>query len=421
MVQFNNREAIRISRAPTLGEPLDRPVRLMMYSHDSWGLGHLRRSLTIAGAVTERFEQADVLIVTGSPCATQFELPCRVDVLKLPAVSKSAQGQYISRHWPGRLADTLELRSRLILESYRAFDPHLVIVDHQLTGLHGEALPMLRAARGSGKILIYGMRDILDAPERVTRQWDSAAHNWALQECYDLICVYGTPEVFDPREAYPELGAHRDRVVFTGYVTSTMPRARWSAIPSFQKKVVVTMGGGEDGAERIAAYIEALALSPPDWTTHIVSGPLMPPCLASDLRQDIESRGLGELVEISQFSTNMKRQMYDADAIVSMAGYNTCAEIMQCGVPAVLLPRNTPRLEQLLRARKLESLGLARCITDLSPVLIRQAVEEALARGRPTSQTLPLDGLDSMCRLLGPLFERAGHSFEPRPAVVEAR
>lgn len=418
---LNNGDTIQIARAPGPREQLDQPVRLMMYSHDSWGLGHLRRSLTIAGAVTERFERADVLIVTGSPCATQFELPRRVDVLKLPAVSKSAQGQYVSRHWPGRLADTLELRRRLILESYRAFDPHLVIVDHQLTGLHGEALPMLRTARGSGKTLIYGMRDILDAPERVTRQWDSEAHRWALEECYDLICVYGTPEVFDPREEYAELAAHHDRVVFTGYVTSTMPGARWSAIPSFQKKVVVTMGGGEDGAERIAAYVAALALSPPDWTTHIVSGPLMPPHLVSELRQDIESRGLGEQVEISHFSTNMKNQLHGADAIVGMAGYNTCAEIMQCGVPAVLLPRSAPRQEQLIRARKLENFGFARCITDLSPVVIRQAVEEALAQDRPINQPLPLDGLESVCHLLGPLFERAGRSIGPRPAAVEAR
>ena len=76
-------------------------IRVLLYSHDSWGLGHLRRGLAIADAITTWFANADVLIITGSPCATQFELPARCDVLKLPAVSKDLQGLYIPRKLSG--------------------------------------------------------------------------------------------------------------------------------------------------------------------------------------------------------------------------------------------------------------------------------------------------------------------------------
>ena len=169
------------------------------------GLGHLRRSLAIAGEITAQFSHANALVVTGSPVATHFDLPERCDVLKLPAVSKDIEGEYVPRNLTGSISRTIELRERLIIESYRSFDPHLVIVDHQLIGMHGEALSMLREAREHGKSLVYGMRDVLDAPDKVAKAWDSPEHRWALHHAYDKIYVYGTPEVFDARMLYAAL------------------------------------------------------------------------------------------------------------------------------------------------------------------------------------------------------------------------
>ena len=397
------------------------PARLMIYSHDSWGLGHLRRSLAIAGAATLRFPNLNVLIVTGSPCATQFELPDRVDVMKLPAVSKANNGQYISRHWPGALAGTLELRSRLISESFRAFEPHVIIVDHQLTGLYDEALPMLHEARAAGRYLIYGMRDVLDAPETVARQWDSEAHRWALSEGFDRLCIYGSPDVFDPRVQYPELARLSDRIEFTGYMAPPESRARWPAIPSLRKKVLVMMGGGEDGGDRVEAYLEALSLGPPSWSSLVLVGPLMNPGQVNAIERLIDNRGLSDHVRISRFSNDVQRHMRDADAVVSMAGYNSCAEIMRCRVPAVLLPRKTPRVEQLIRARKLADLGLAQCLEEYAPQALRDAVEQALAGGVVEGDFPPLNGLESICRLLEPLLVNAElHANRHRPEEVVA-
>ncbi|NND43732.1 MAG: hypothetical protein HKN58_00310 [Xanthomonadales bacterium] len=394
------------------------PVRLLMYSHDSWGLGHLRRSLAIAGAVTGRIAGANVLIVTGSPCATQFELPERVDVLKLPAVSKADCGRYISRHWPGRLQGTLELRRRLINESYRAFDPQIVIVDHQLTGLYHEALPMLREARAAGKTLIYGMRDVLDAPETVAEQWRGDEQQWALHEGYDLICVYGTPEVYDPRIEYHELDRHRDRIVFSGYVAAPAPAFRWRAIPSLRRSVLVTMGGGGDGAERIRSYLAALSLAPPDWDSQIVCGPLLEHEQVDMLRGEISRLGLGDVVQLDRFSDDVPKRMREADAIVSMAGYNSCAEILQSRVPAVLMPRTQPRTEQLIRATQLERLELARCQTDHSPDALRQAVEAALQQHKPVGKVPSLDGLTRVCDLVESRVAAAPR--QPSPKQPEA-
>lgn len=380
------------------------PNRILLYSHDSFGLGHLRRNLAIAGALTTRDPRCNVLLVTGSPCATQFDIPTRCDVLKLPAVSKDELGRYIPRSLSGCVSKTVELRRRLILESYRAFDPHLVVVDHQLTGLHGEVLDVLKEAREKGRKLIYGMRDVLDAPTAVARGWDTLEHRWALTQAYDRICVYGVPEVFDPREQYRMLATVRDRIEFTGYIVAPPGDAPRQAIPSFNKKVLVTVGGGEDGHQRIEAYLEALRMKPVHWDSHIVTGPLMDPAWVRHFKRAVYRDGLADRVRVSRFHAHLPRLLRDADAVVSMAGYNSCAEIMQSGLPAVLLPRSRPRKEQIIRARRFEELGIAQCVSGEVPALVRHAVERALA-GRSAPARVPeLSGLDRLCDVVAHLL-----------------
>ncbi len=379
------------------------PLRVLLYSHDSCGLGHLRRGLAIAGGVVTRFSNADVLIVTGSPCATQFELPDRCDIVRLPAVGKDARGQYIPRKLSGLVSRIVELRSRLILASYNSFDPHIVIVDHQPTGLLGEALGMLRAARSDGKSVIYGMRDILDAPEVVATAWDSHEHRWVLAQAYDRICVYGTPEIFDPRIEYKVLAPYRHKIEFTGYIAAPLIKTKRRPSPSFRKRVLVTMGGGEDGHQSVDTYIRALKGSPADWDTHIVTGPLMDPTQVRHHKREIDRLGLADRVRIQRFSACLPRLMQESDLVVGMAGYNSCAEIMQCRVPAILLPRLQPRKEQLIRAQRLEEMGLARCLVNANPEQLRNAIEQALER-RDSMEGYPsLDGLETLCDMISSL------------------
>ena len=386
-------------------------MRLLLYSHDSWGLGHLRRSLAIARAITARFAEADVLIVTGSPCATQFELPDRCDVVKLPSVSKDMRGQYVSRTLSGCVSRTIELRSRLIVESYRSFDPHIVIVDHQLIGLQGEALGMLRAARSHGKTLIYGMRDVLDAPEVVARSWDTHESHWALTHAYDRIYIYGTPEVFDPCEEYEALKPFQHKIEFTGYIVAApQDMTRRQPIPSLRKKVLVTMGGGEDGQRGVDTYMQALQIKPAAWDSHIVTGPLMDQARVWHYEREIHRLGLADRVRISRYSAYLPQLVQESDAVVSMAGYNSCADIMKSRVPAILMPRLHPRKEQLIRAQRLEQMGLVSCLADADPEQLRDAIEQAVERQGSMEGYPSLDGLDTLCGMISSL---TGTGAEP--------
>ena len=53
--------------------------RFLFYCHDTFGLGHFRRTLSLAKHFTAMLPGAEALIVTGSPLAHAFELPPRVD------------------------------------------------------------------------------------------------------------------------------------------------------------------------------------------------------------------------------------------------------------------------------------------------------------------------------------------------------
>jgi len=375
-------------------------TRILLYSHDSWGLGHLRRSLAIAGAIQRKNSQAATLIVTGSPCATQFELPEGCDVMKLPAVSKDADGNYVPRKLGGHVSNAVQLRSRLISEAYRSFRPHIVIVDHQLTGLLNEALDMLQMARQDGCLLIYGMRDVLDEPKVVEAAWNQPEQQWALREAYDRIFIYGDPMVFDPSEAYASLRPYRSKIEFTGYIVAPIDLDDRMPVPSLRRRVMVTTGGGEDGGRHINKYIDALELAAVPWDSHIVTGPLVSDPWVRDIKRRVYGLGLAEQVRVSQFMPNIPSKLQQSDAVVSMAGYNTCSEIMQSGLPSILLPRQVPRREQLIRAKRLEQLGLADCLVDPSAEVLRERIMAALEQGRRPSVYPSLDGVDKICEML---------------------
>lgn len=398
-------------------------LRVLLYSHDSVGLGHLRRNLAIAGKINEAFPSSNVLILTGSSCATQFQVPDNTDLIKLPSVTKDESGAYVTGCFGGSVDDTLKFRSQLLVQTCMAFSPHLVIVDHQLIGLGGEALPMLREAKRQGAVLFFGMRDVKDGPETVKRAWDCPQCRWALEAGYDQICIYGEQAVFDPIQAYAPLLDRVRHCEFTGYIVpQTQNRQGRSEQDNLTRKnVVVTFGGGVDGHQRLLQYLTGLQNHQADWDSLIVTGPMMPQSKFREykaLASRIQPQGS---VRIKRFHSNLPGLFRKADAILSMAGYNSCVEIIQSGTPAVLMPRVFPRQEQLIRAQRLAELGLVRVITDESPDpehLINE-VEAALSTPLQVKRPLRLNGLDNLCRLMRVHLQASGYSQKSRVAADE--
>ena len=165
------------------------PKRVLMYSHDTMGLGHLRRCRAIAHSLVERQSDLSVLILSGSPIIGSFDFRTRVDFVRIPGVIKLRNGDYTSLNLHLDIEETLNLRSSIIKHTAEAFDPDLFIVDKEPWGLRGEVRPTLEMLKERGTPLVLGLRDVMDEPEKLLPEWERKNAVEALRDFYDEIWV----------------------------------------------------------------------------------------------------------------------------------------------------------------------------------------------------------------------------------------
>lgn len=369
-----------------------RPFRVLTYSHDSFGLGHLRRSVTLATALCARGPQVHALCLTGSPVPDLFPLPERCDLVKLPSIGKAANGDYVARRLPMPFAELSTLRSDLITATVRSFRPDLLLVDHTPAGPGGELLPVLQRLRSDHlqTRIVLGMRDVLDTPLRACAELHRDRVFDVLRECYDQVLVYGERAVFDPVTEYGFPEDVAAKVTFTGpVVPAAMRGSRIRTQPNEPRHIVVTTGGGEDGYELLRATIAALRgpLRGDSLIATIVAGPLLPEQAFADLMRAVQ----GDPRILLQRSTDAMAQLLaSADLVVGMGGYNTVYESLVRGVPLLVWPRRAPREEQWERCRRLAELGLLHLL-DAPDIADPHATAEAL-RAVLLSPTAPATG-----------------------------
>src|SRR5687767_3618976 len=145
--------------------------RLLVYSQDGLGLGHLRRTNTLARRFLAACPDACALLVSDSPLGTFFGVAPNQDYLKLPSIVKSQPGVWRGASLPISGDDLLSLRQDLLTSAALSFKPDLFVVDHMPHGALGELLPTLEALRSTDTRVVLGLRDIVDAPEIVRRRW----------------------------------------------------------------------------------------------------------------------------------------------------------------------------------------------------------------------------------------------------------
>ncbi len=164
-------------------------ARILMYSHDTFGLGHLRRCRTIAHALVERFKGLTVLIISGSQIAGAFGFKARVDFVKIPSVIKLYSGDYTSISDHIDIHDTLAMREALILQTAQLFDPDIFIVDKEPMGMKGEIEATLTALKENHCKTVLGLRDVMDSPELLKEEWEKKGAIDKIDALYDEIWV----------------------------------------------------------------------------------------------------------------------------------------------------------------------------------------------------------------------------------------
>ena len=367
--------------------------KILLYSHDTFGLGNIHRTLLIAEALTGALPDAAVLIVTGSPVIHALCIPDGMDYVKLPCLDRIAAEHYQPRFLSFWSDDVKRMRRDILRKAALGFAPDLVIVDKRAAGVDGELLGTLAALRRLRRPprIVLGLRDILDEPAR-TRRVLAKTHAFAtIERYYDEVWVYGTPLVFDTVREYRFPEAVARKTVFCGYLrTGTEVSPSDGGAP----RVLVTTGGGGDGSDVVEVYLEGLLGLPRRFAlrTTIVFGPQMP---ASRRTRILERFGRIPDVAFFDFEPDLARRYAGADVVVSMAGYSTVCELLSAGHRAVLVPRAEPVREQLIRARRFAELGYFDLVEpgELMPDRLISQVLSALHRDPAPLAPADLGGL----------------------------
>jgi predicted glycosyltransferase len=379
--------------------------RILIYSHDSFGLGHLRRCRAIAHSLVDADSSLSVLILSGSPIIGSFDFRSRVDFVRIPGVIKLRNGEYVSLNLHIDIEETLAMRSSIIRHTAEIFDPDMLIVDKEPLGLRGEARPTLDLLRARGTPLVLGLRDVMDEPSALETEWERKNAIPALSDYYNEIWVYGLPQICDPLAGLDLPASVRRRMVYTGYLRRNAPAA--VATPETLdfadgEFLLVTAGGGGDGDGLIDWVLSAYEHDPGGLPpVLLVFGPFMLP----DLQAAFGARAarLAKVRTIT-FDARLETLMTRAAGVVAMGGYNTFCEILSFDKPALIVPRTEPRMEQYIRARRAAELGLVAVLADdgrRDPKTMAAALLQLAQQPRPSSVVVPglLDGTASVNRL----------------------
>jgi predicted glycosyltransferase len=376
--------------------------RVLIYSHDSFGLGHLRRCRAIAHALVGQHKKLNVLILSGSPIIGRFSFRARVDFVRVPGIIKLRNGDYTSLNLDVDIEHTLALRASIIEHTAQVFDPHLFLVDKEPLGLLGEVAKTLRMLRRRGGCrLVLGLRDIMDDPGSLAQEWRRKRVLPALERLYDHIWVYGLPQIYDPVGAYRFPPAVAAKTVFTGYLRRE-PNSDVQLPPGLgdladrRPFLLVTPGGGGDGAELVDAALSAYERynGRLPWPALIVYGPFLP----ARQRTAFERRAarLSRVTTLT-FHEHLENLMERAAAVVCLGGYNTFCEVLSLNKRSLIVPRVTPRAEQLLRAEAASQLGLVQMLHPerLTPEALAEAIVQLPEQPLPASHRIPglLNGL----------------------------
>ncbi len=404
---------------------------IMLYSHDSYGLGHIRRTLELATQLSKKIPDASLVILTGSMQAHTYALPPRTEYIKLPTLTKNVAGDYRARSLPHHIDTTMDLRQRIIFESVSTLKPDILLVDKSPAGILGELLPTLQYCKTylPQTKLVLGMRDIEDAPAQVHRDWGKSGTVSLLESTYDTIFLYGTSALYDPIQEYNLSLGIKGKLVSCGYIgrnesVAQMTRIRQDLGLRSGRFVLVTPGGGDDGYSIVETYVRMLRtrLKPgrPQFDSLIVTGPLMCPEQRSLLKQ---AAGKDLALTVLDFTPHLYDYLRAADLVVGMSGYNTIVEILSANQRAVVIPRIHPRLEQYIRAERFAKKGLLDMIhpESLTPDNLFETITGSLQRPRPLRAQdlgIELDGAATVCTTIDRwrqrgMFERQLPSATP--------
>ena len=335
-------------------------MKIIIYCQHVLGVGHFFRTLEICRALY----QHQVILVSGGP-ETPAPLPAHVRRVQLPELAMDHTFQNLHATDGHSLEETRVKRRAMLEQLLREETPDLFLIELYPLGrkaFRNELNPVLEKIN-DGRLpscrVVCSVRDILVEKEDQARHEARAVDT--LNRWFDALLVHADPAVIRLEATFSRMADIRVPVIYTGFVappvTPLADRTAWKSargIVPEQALVVISAGGGAVGYPLLDAVTRAIPRLPEDlpiWV-QVFTGPFMDTRDAEQLRQRADHR-----IHIDRFATDFSAWLGAADLSLSMAGYNTCMNILATGVPALVHPFDQNR-EQGLRARLLEDRGL---------------------------------------------------------------
>lgn len=382
-------------------------MKIVCYCQHVLGIGHFHRSLEICKSLASHHET--VMVLGGPPVTLPSDTGIRF--LQLPGLKMDTHFSTLEPCENGRsLKAVKQTRQERFLAFFRTFQPDIFVVelypfgrkafsfelDPLLEGIHrGTLAPCLR---------LCSLRDIL--VEKKDPQRYETRVLARLNTLFDGLLIHSDPTFIPLSQTFSRCNAITIPFQYTGFISPALPavaqgpnalRQRLS-LNRGDKLIVASIGGGNVGAELLIACAKSAKLlvhEPNRLHFHLFTGPYSDP----ELHRKLHLLGCPNL-HIHPFSSHFQEWLQAADLSISMAGYNTCMNLLKSGVPALLYPFAQNR-EQTLRIQAFtkDSPFLMLTPEKLSPPLLADAIRVHLQRKRMVSQAL-LNGAEQSCTLI---------------------
>ena len=328
--------------------------RIILYSHDTMGLGRTRRNMLIAQRLAASSLQVDILMISGMWEASKFLLPPNVDCLTLPALYKNPEGQYQARRLSISLKDITRLRSKIIQAAVEGFEPDILIVDKEPRGVMRELDATLKYlhTQGHTRCILGG----LDKLAAVQEDWNCSANEDAIRDYYDAIWIDGDPTVYSTAHEYhfsQNVGA---KIRYTGYLDQRA-QLKYAAAKSMEalidlglppgELVLCMAGDGQDGAHLAEAF--AQAEMPPETNGVILTNPFMPLEQRQKLHQYVARR---PRLRVLEYVADPAFLLEQANRVISTESYNTTDEVLSGKKRVLIVSRTLLQREKQIQAER---------------------------------------------------------------------
>src|SRR5262249_6854413 len=250
-------------------------------------------------------------------------------------------------------------RKEALLAAFDRFAPDVLLIELFPFGrwkFNFELLPLLDRARDARPHIkiVCSLRDILvRRPDQARYEAEVCA---LINRYFDLLLIHADPRLQRLEETFGSVAGLDCAIRYTGYVGQTEVRPEpKQAKPKVYPTLLVSAGGGRGGRGSITCVWDAETRLSGSRRLRILAGPHMPAEQFQDLQERVAGRSH---ITLQRHTTQFLNLLRRADLSISLAGYNTCMDILSAGVRALVLPfTEHENGEQTLRARKLEQLG----------------------------------------------------------------